>query len=51
MQAASAPATALILIARTYHGNTNKVGATMLFAYCCCIIAIPFWVSMAVKIN
>ncbi len=47
MEAAAAPATALILQSRAYGGDTPKVGSTMLISYFICIFAIPFWISLA----
>lgn len=43
LQAASAPATALILQIRRYGGHEDKVGAGLLVAYLLCMFTIPFW--------
>ncbi len=46
MQAASAPATGLILQVRSYGGDRQKIGSMMLICYFVCIIAMPVWVAL-----
>jgi hypothetical protein len=46
LQAASAPATALVLQIRRYGGDEHKVGAGLLVAYLLCMFTIPFWYAV-----
>ena len=46
IEAASAPATALILIARTYGGNLNRIGAVILISYGLCPLFLPLWLGV-----
>lgn len=46
IQSASAPATALILIVRTYGGDHQEIGSVMLVSYMICLFAIPFWLAL-----
>jgi hypothetical protein len=46
LQAASAPATSLILQIRRYGGDEHKVGAGLLVAYLLCMFTIPFWYAV-----
>ncbi len=46
IQAAAAPATALIIQVRAYGGNRQKVGTMMLIAYILCLVALPFWIAL-----
>ncbi len=46
IQAASAPATGLILQVRNYGGDLQKVGSMMLLSYGFSIFAIPFWLAV-----
>jgi len=46
IQSAAAPATGLILQVRTYGGDQQKVGETMLIAYIFCLLALPFWIAL-----
>jgi predicted permease len=46
IQAASAPATAHILIARTYGGDIDRIGGIIFVSYFITIIAIPFWLAV-----
>ncbi len=45
IQSASAPATALILISRTYGGDTRKIGGIIFVGYIICMFAIPLWLA------
>ncbi len=45
IQSASAPATAHILMIRTYGGQIKAAGSIIFLGYLICIIAIPFWIS------
>lgn len=45
IQSASAPATAHILMIRTYGGHIRTAGSILFLGYLICIIAIPFWIS------
>lgn len=47
IQAAAAPATNLILQARAYNGRTEVIGGAMLACYVVCLMAIPFWLTLA----
>ncbi len=46
IQAASAPATAHILMVRTYGGDIKKVGGIIFVSYLVCLFAIPFWLTV-----
>ena len=46
IQAAAAPATALIIQVRAYGGDRQKTGSMMLIAYVLCLIALPFWIAL-----
>lgn len=46
IQAAAAPATALIIQVRAYGGNRQKTGSIMLLAYIICLFALPFWIAL-----
>lgn len=46
IEASSAPATSIILMSRTYGGNVQETGTTMLFSYFVCLITIPVWISV-----
>ena len=50
IQSASAPATNIILQARTYGGRTELMGSTMIVCYLVCLLAIPFWLSLVAPI-
>jgi len=45
IEAASAPATALILMARTYGGNLDRIGAVILISYGLCPVFLPLWLG------
>ncbi len=45
IQAAAAPAVALVLQVRTYGGNEQRVGAVMLLSYLACTVTLPAWVA------
>lgn len=45
IEAASAPATALILMARTYGGNLDRIGAVILLSYGLCPVFLPLWLG------
>lgn len=47
IQAAAAPATNLILQARAYGGKTDTMGGAMVICYAVCLLAIPFWLTLA----
>ncbi len=51
IQAAAAPATALILQVRAYGGNSQKTGSMMLIAYVMCLVALPFWIALWHSLN
>ena len=46
IQAASPPATNLILIVRSYGGDVQTVSAMMLIQYLVCILALPLWIAV-----
>ncbi len=46
LQAATAPATAHILMVRTYGGDIGKVGGIIFVSYIICLFAIPFWLTV-----
>jgi predicted permease len=46
IQAAAAPATAHILMVRTYGGDIRKTGGIIFVSYLICLPAIPFWLSL-----
>jgi len=46
LQSATAPATAHILMARTYGGDIGKVGGITFVSYLVCLLAIPFWLMV-----
>jgi predicted permease len=46
LQASSAPATAHILMVRTYGGDSRTVGGIIFVSYFVCILAIPFWLTL-----
>jgi malate permease and related proteins len=43
IEAAAAPATALILQVRSYGGDKQTIGSIMLISYALCLFTIPFW--------
>jgi len=45
IQAASAPATALILQVRKYGGDQESTGSLILLAYLVCVVALPAWLA------
>jgi malate permease and related proteins len=45
IQASAAPAVAMILQARTYGGDTQKIAGTMIVTYLICLLAMPFWIA------
>jgi len=47
LQAASAPATGLILQIKKYGGDEEKVGSVMFLSYLACVVTIPFWMAMS----
>lgn len=46
IQAASPPATNLILIVKNYGGEVQAVSAVMLIQYLLCILVMPVWISL-----
>jgi malate permease and related proteins len=46
LQSATAPATAHILMVRTYRGDIGKVGGIIFVSYLVCLFAIPFWLAV-----
>ncbi|MGK7395796.1 MAG: AEC family transporter [Candidatus Cyclobacteriaceae bacterium M3_2C_046] len=46
IQAASAPATGIILQVRGYGGDMQKTGSMMILAYFTCLVAIPLWITL-----
>jgi len=46
IQAAAAPAVAIILQVRRYGGDEEKIGGVMLIAYAGCLLALPFWLAL-----
>jgi len=46
IQAAAAPATALILQVRSYGGDLQQTGSLVLISYGLCLFAIPGWVAV-----
>jgi len=46
IQAAAAPATALILQVRTFGGNLNKIGGITFISYFITLLAIPVWLTV-----
>ena len=46
IQAAAAPATAIIIQVRAYGGNRQKIGSMMLIAYVVCLVVLPFWIAL-----
>ena len=46
IEASAAPATGLILQARTFGGDLQEVGSIMLLSYFACLLAIPGWISL-----
>lgn len=46
LQGASAPATALILMVKTYGGDTEKAGTMLVIAYIVGLFTIPFWITV-----
>jgi predicted permease len=46
LEAASAPAAALVLIVRTYGGDETRVGSVMLLAYAACAVSLPLWLAV-----
>ena len=47
LQAASAPATSLILQSESYGDDSERVGTIIVMCYIVCIISIPLWVAIA----
>lgn len=46
IQAASPPATNLILMVKTYGGDSQAVGSMMLISHLVCIFAMPLWLAL-----
>ena len=46
LQAASPPATSLLILVKHYGGNERRAEAVALVAYLCCIFTIPFWLAV-----
>ncbi|MCF7957401.1 MAG: AEC family transporter [Phycisphaerae bacterium] len=46
LQAAAAPATGIILQAKKYGGDIQKISNIMLLSYMMCIITMPFWMAV-----
>ena len=46
LQSATAPATAHILMVRTYGGDIGKVGGITFVSYMICLFAIPVWLTV-----
>jgi len=46
IEAASAPAVALVLQVRTYGGDERRVGSVMFFSYLACTLTLPVWVAV-----
>lgn len=46
IEAASAPAVALVLQVRTYGGNEERIGSAMILSYITCVVALPLWVAV-----
>jgi predicted permease len=46
LQAASPPATGLILQVRNYGGDVQKVSSIMLLCYMLCVLTLPFWLAL-----
>lgn len=46
IQAAAAPAAALVIQVRNYGGNTQEVGGHMLISYALVLFFIPFWLAL-----
>lgn len=47
LQAASAPATSLILQSKSYSDNSERVGTIIVMCYVVCIVSIPLWVAIS----
>lgn len=46
IEAASAPAVALVLQVRTYGGDERRIGSAMFLSYLACTVALPAWVAI-----
>ncbi len=46
IQASAPPATNLILIVKSYGGDSQSIGSMMLVQYLICIIAMPLWLAL-----
>jgi len=46
LQAASPPATGLILQVKNYGGDVQKVSSLMLVCYSLCVLTLPFWLAL-----
>jgi len=46
IEAAAAPAVALVLQVRTYGGDESRVGSVMFFSYLACTVTLPAWVAI-----
>jgi predicted permease len=46
LQAASPPATGLILQVRNYGGDEQKISSLMLISYILCVVTLPFWLAL-----
>lgn len=46
LQAASPPATSLLILVKHYGGNEQRAEAIALICYLCCIFTIPFWLAV-----
>ena len=51
IQAAAAPAVAIMLQIKRYGGDEQKVGSILLVSYVVCLVALPIWVAIWQSIN
>jgi predicted permease len=51
IEAAAAPAVALVLQVRTYGGDEQRVGSVMFLSYLACTVTLPFWVAVWMLLN
>ncbi len=46
IEAASAPATSIVIQVKHYGGDEAKIGAVVLLTYLFCVLSMPFWVAL-----
>jgi len=51
IQAASAPATTIILQIKAYGGNLERIGCALALSYAACAVTLPFWIALWLRLG